>query len=37
MEYFKKKDLNIDCYLNVFNSESINYFKEEGVSIVCLL
>ncbi len=36
MEYFKKKDLNIDCYLNAFNSESINHFKEEGASTVCL-
>ncbi|HGM3506801.1 TPA: DUF3656 domain-containing protein [Clostridioides difficile] len=36
MEYFKEKDLNIDCYLNVFNSESINHFKDEGASTVCL-
>ena len=36
MEYFKGKDLNIDCYLNAFNSESINYFKDEGAGTVCL-
>ncbi|MBY2475554.1 DUF3656 domain-containing protein [Clostridioides difficile] len=36
MEYFKGKDLNIDCYLNAFNSESINHFKDEGASTVCL-
>lgn len=36
IEYFKGKDLNIDCYLNAFNSESINHFKDEGASTVCL-
>ncbi|MGX8127118.1 DUF3656 domain-containing U32 family peptidase [Clostridioides difficile] len=36
MEYFKGKDLNIDCYLNAFNSESINHFKDEGAGTVCL-
>ncbi|EQF26676.1 peptidase U32 family protein [Clostridioides difficile CD160] len=36
MEYFKGKDMNIDCYLNAFNSESINHFKDEGASTVCL-
>ncbi|MER0283958.1 U32 family peptidase [Clostridioides difficile] len=36
IEYFKGKDLNIDCYLNVFNSESINHFKDEGAGTVCL-
>ncbi|NMS90901.1 U32 family peptidase [Clostridioides difficile] len=36
MEYFKGKDLNIDCYLNTFNSESINHFKDEGAGTVCL-
>ncbi|MDI7816248.1 U32 family peptidase [Clostridioides difficile] len=36
IEYFKGKDLNIDCYLNAFNSESINHFKDEGADTVCL-
>lgn len=36
MEYFKGKEMNIDCYLNAFNSESINHFKDEGASTVCL-
>ncbi|CZR96071.1 putative protease YhbU precursor [Clostridioides difficile] len=36
IEYFKGKDLNIDCYLNAFNSESINHFKDEGAGKVCL-
>ncbi|VIF66874.1 protease [Clostridioides difficile] len=36
MEYFKDKDLYIDCYLNAFNSESINHFKEERAITVCL-
>ncbi|MFL8799828.1 MULTISPECIES: U32 family peptidase [unclassified Clostridioides] len=36
IEYFKGKDLNIDCYLNAFNSESINHFKDEGAGTVCL-
>lgn len=36
MNYFKDKNLNIDCYLNPFNSESINHFKDAGASTVCL-
>lgn len=36
MNYFKGKNLNIDCYLNTFNSESINHFKDAGASTVCL-
>ncbi|MGX9755000.1 DUF3656 domain-containing U32 family peptidase [Clostridioides difficile] len=36
MNYFKDKNLNIDCYLNTFNSESINHFKDAGASTVCL-
>lgn len=36
IEYFKGKDLNIDCYLNAFNNESINHFKDEGAGTVCL-
>lgn len=36
MNYFKSKNLNIDCYLNTFNSESINHFKDAGASTVCL-
>ncbi|MCC0631810.1 U32 family peptidase [Clostridioides sp. ZZV15-6388] len=36
MDYFKDKNLNIDCYLNSFNSESINHFRDVGASTVCL-
>lgn len=36
MNYFKGKNLNIDYYLNTFNSESINHFKDAGASTVCL-
>lgn len=36
MDYFKDKNLNIDCYLNTFNSESINHFRDVGASTVCL-
>ncbi len=36
IDYFKGKDLNIDYYLNAFNSETINYFKEIGASNLCL-
>lgn len=34
--YFKGKDLNIDYYLNAFNSETVNYFKEIGSSTLCI-
>ena len=30
IDYFKDKKLNIDYYLNAFNSETINYYKEIG-------
>ncbi len=36
LDYFKGKELNIDYYLNVFNSESINYFKSIGVDTLCI-
>ncbi|MCC0672021.1 U32 family peptidase [Clostridioides sp. ES-S-0145-01] len=36
MDYFKDKNLNIDCYLNTFNSESINHFRDTGANTVCL-
>lgn len=38
IEYFKNQDinLNIDYYLNAFNSESINYFKSIGAGTVCI-
>ena len=36
IEYFKDKEFSIDYYLNSFNSETINYFKNEGASTVCI-
>ena len=36
IDHFKGKDLNIDYYLNAFNSETINYFKEIGSSTLCI-
>ncbi|MGL5347673.1 MAG: DUF3656 domain-containing U32 family peptidase [Peptostreptococcaceae bacterium] len=36
LDYFKDKDINIDYYLNAFNSETINHFKEEGTSNLCI-
>lgn len=36
LNYFKDKELNIDYYLNAFNSETINYFKEIGVNTLCI-
>ena len=36
IDHFKGKDLNIDYYLNAFNSETINYFKEIGASTLCI-
>ena len=36
IDYFKGKDLNIDYYLNAFNSETINYFKEIGATNLCI-
>lgn len=36
LEYFKGSKLNIDHYLNVFNSESIHYFESIGAENVCL-
>ncbi|MEG1141679.1 MAG: U32 family peptidase [Clostridia bacterium] len=36
LEYFSDKELNIDYYLNSFNSETINYFKEIGARTLCL-
>ncbi|RDY24129.1 U32 family peptidase [Romboutsia maritimum] len=36
MKYFKDKNLSIDYYLNAFNSETINYFKDAGVDTLCL-
>ena len=34
--YFKDKKLNIDYYLNAFNSETINYYKEIGADTLCI-
>ncbi|MGL5312767.1 MAG: DUF3656 domain-containing U32 family peptidase [Peptostreptococcaceae bacterium] len=36
LDYFKDKELNIDYYLNAFNSETINHFKEFGASNLCI-
>ena len=36
IDYFKGKDLNIDYYLNAFNSETLNYFKEIGANTLCI-
>ena len=35
IDYFKDKKLNIDYYLNAFNSETINYYKEIGADTLC--
>lgn len=36
LDYFKDKNLNIDYYLNAFNSETINYFNEIGAESLCI-
>ena len=36
MDYFKGKNLRIDYYLNAFNSETINHFKNEGATSLCI-
>ena len=36
IDYFKDKKLNIDYYLNSFNSETINYYKEIGANTLCI-
>ena len=36
IDYFKDKKLNIDYYLNAFNSETINYYKEIGEDNLCI-
>ena len=36
IDYFKGKELNIDYYLNSFNSETINYYKEIGADTLCI-
>ena len=36
IDYFKGKELNIDYYLNSFNSETINYYKEIGTNTLCI-
>lgn len=36
IDYFKDKKLNIDYYLNAFNSETINYYKEIGADTLCI-
>ena len=36
IDYFRDKHLSIDYYLNAFNSETINHFKEEGANSLCI-
>lgn len=36
IRYFENKKYHVDYYLNAFNSETINYFKEEGADSVCI-
>ncbi|MGL5328053.1 MAG: DUF3656 domain-containing U32 family peptidase [Peptostreptococcaceae bacterium] len=36
LDYFKGKNLSVDYYLNAFNSETMNYFKSEGVTSLCI-
>ena len=36
MDYFKGKNLSIDYYLNAFNSETMNHFKNEGATSLCI-
>ena len=36
IDYFKDKKLNIDYYLNAFNCETINYYKEIGADTLCI-
>lgn len=36
INFFKNKNFCIDYYLNVFNSETINHFKKEGATTVCI-
>lgn len=36
IDFFKDKELNIDYYLNAFNSETMNYFKEIGATNICV-
>ena len=36
IDYFKDKKLNIDYYLNAFNSETINYYNEIGADTLCI-
>ena len=36
LDYFKGKNLSIDYFLNAFNSETINHFKNEGARSLCI-
>ena len=36
IEYFKNRSFFVDYYLNPFNSETINHFKNEGANTVCI-
>ncbi|WP_455539551.1 DUF3656 domain-containing U32 family peptidase [Terrisporobacter sp.] len=36
IDFFENKNFHIDYYLNAFNSETINHFKSEGATSVCI-
>ena len=36
IDFFRNKNFCVDYYLNSFNSETINHFKNEGASTVCI-
>jgi putative protease len=36
INYFKNNNFSVDYYLNAFNSESINHYKDEGAKCVCI-
>ena len=36
IDFFENKKFHIDYYLNAFNSETINHFKNEGATSVCI-
>ena len=36
VKLYKENEIYIDSYLNSFNSETINHYKEEGANTICL-
>lgn len=36
IDFFRNKNFCIDYYLNAFNSETINHFKKEGATSLCI-